>query len=655
VKRLLFLLLLLSPAVAITESRSIDYFGYNNILIEHYSSAAKLTRVEQEVYLYPIDGIIISQVLTNLTLTNGYLSYVHEGDFDASGWSFNIQFNNNRTISMIKENPSFPYPQASLPSNVIRYLDYGEYVDTNDALRAKADEIITGVSDYLTAVQLISEWVHDNINYTFAEPFNSTTLKASQVLSLGMGVCDEFTVLFMSLARAVGIPCRYVIGYSYGNVIGINGFGRHAWVEVYVPSHGWISTDPTYGQHGWTDDTHIVLYKSWNMSSNFISTSTQGYHINDINLINDLPDYLRAGFGIESDGFTVLSTINESIVLSATASLSKSVLAEREYFYLNISVTNPYDYYIPLSFDITTTRQMEFINDSRNHYLLLAPLSITNSYVLMRTPVIGAHVNHPMSISIPMAEELLLDVEVDNQLIPTSSLSELLLLTNLVRVYNKDLFLTNLLVQPEVVYGDVALLNVSLKNSGNQVINDAVITVYSDLINTALANVSRLGINEAISVNVPLSIISRGSDDLRLYVNYNNSTLTASVPFAAPVTPDINLFFEGNQSFNDNPDFVIKIDNYQGINVPLLNLTISTPRESLTKTFSPGSIYSYVVDTQFPKSWLNFGDNVINFTAIYFDDYGTPFSAQLSVNLERTGSIWDKIVDFFIRLFENIL
>ena len=76
------------------------------------------------------------------------------------------------------------------------------------------------------------------------------------------GVCQDFANLFITLARLLGIPARYVCGYIYtGNAVGNSGDtptaptaasratsdATHAWVQLYIPDIGWKGFDPTNG------------------------------------------------------------------------------------------------------------------------------------------------------------------------------------------------------------------------------------------------------------------------------------------------------------------------------------------------------------------------------------------------------------------------
>ena len=83
---------------------------------------------------------------------------------------------------------------------------------------------------------------------------------ALDVLELRQGDCNEHSVLFVALVRAIGIPSDIVVGLVYID----GGFYYHAWTKVWIacPTDGrrgrWIAVDPTFGQCI-ADATHIAL------------------------------------------------------------------------------------------------------------------------------------------------------------------------------------------------------------------------------------------------------------------------------------------------------------------------------------------------------------------------------------------------------------
>ncbi|MBR2445527.1 MAG: transglutaminase domain-containing protein [Clostridia bacterium] len=65
------------------------------------------------------------------------------------------------------------------------------------------------------------------------------------------GVCRHFASAATLLYRTLGIPARYVVGYSTDAVSGtwteVKGADAHAWVEIFIPGLGWVRIDPTPG------------------------------------------------------------------------------------------------------------------------------------------------------------------------------------------------------------------------------------------------------------------------------------------------------------------------------------------------------------------------------------------------------------------------
>ncbi|MEX0936180.1 MAG: transglutaminase-like domain-containing protein [Gemmatimonadota bacterium] len=65
---------------------------------------------------------------------------------------------------------------------------------------------------------------------------------ATQVLESGSGDCNEHTVLYVAMARSLGLPARIAVGLVY-----LDGtFLYHAWPEVWLDD--WVPVDPTLGQ-----------------------------------------------------------------------------------------------------------------------------------------------------------------------------------------------------------------------------------------------------------------------------------------------------------------------------------------------------------------------------------------------------------------------
>jgi len=99
--------------------------------------------------------------------------------------------------------------------------------------------------DAWSVARKLSEWIHKNLQWKFVSEAN-----ASQTLLTREADCSEFSQLYVSMARSLGLPARIVSGLAYSGET----FGGHAWVEVWVGK--WIELDPTWGTD-FVDATHI--------------------------------------------------------------------------------------------------------------------------------------------------------------------------------------------------------------------------------------------------------------------------------------------------------------------------------------------------------------------------------------------------------------
>jgi hypothetical protein len=74
------------------------------------------------------------------------------------------------------------------------------------------------------------------------------------LFDLKKGYCDYYATAMVVLARASGIPARFVSGYSSGYYDAeharyvVREMNAHSWVEVYFPEIGWVEFEPTASQ-----------------------------------------------------------------------------------------------------------------------------------------------------------------------------------------------------------------------------------------------------------------------------------------------------------------------------------------------------------------------------------------------------------------------
>jgi transglutaminase-like putative cysteine protease len=113
----------------------------------------------------------------------------------------------------------------------------------------RAAETLAGSAEWgLALADRINDWVYQSMTYQHGVTGVRTT--AAEALALGQGVCQDYAHVMLALARACGLPSRYVSGHLLGEG------GSHAWVEVVLPTKDGTGDaiastfDPTHASRG---------------------------------------------------------------------------------------------------------------------------------------------------------------------------------------------------------------------------------------------------------------------------------------------------------------------------------------------------------------------------------------------------------------------
>lgn len=102
--------------------------------------------------------------------------------------------------------------------------------------------------------------------YKYVQGATTVATTAFQVYVERRGVCQDFTNLFICLARLLGVPARYSCGYVYTGPKAENtaqSEASHAWVELYLPEVGWKGFDPTNGVLTQTEHVRVAHGRSY--------------------------------------------------------------------------------------------------------------------------------------------------------------------------------------------------------------------------------------------------------------------------------------------------------------------------------------------------------------------------------------------------------
>ena len=101
-----------------------------------------------------------------------------------------------------------------------------------------------GGSDEVTSMHDLARRIGEKVAYTVGRTHVGST--AEEVLEAGHGVCQDHAHLFISTARELGHPARYVSGYLLMDDR-IDQDASHGWAEVWLDELGWVGFDISNG------------------------------------------------------------------------------------------------------------------------------------------------------------------------------------------------------------------------------------------------------------------------------------------------------------------------------------------------------------------------------------------------------------------------
>lgn len=155
-------------------------------------------------------------------------------------------------VSQLPETPpealrdaSEDYPQS------IRGL-YLQLPKLDPRIPAMAKTVTARATNPYDKARAIENYLRNNYGYTLdlsgAPPVDPL---AYFLFEKHAGHCEYFAAAMTVMMRTLGVPARYVNGFLPGeyNDVGedyiIRASDAHSWVEVFFPSYGWITFDPT--------------------------------------------------------------------------------------------------------------------------------------------------------------------------------------------------------------------------------------------------------------------------------------------------------------------------------------------------------------------------------------------------------------------------
>jgi transglutaminase-like putative cysteine protease len=174
-----------------------------------------------------------------------------------------VEHSPEETFALTPDDPAYFYPflyEAEEFPDLRQYIT-PHYSDPDGELSAWARNFLDAEAPTPT-FKILSGMTHGiKSRFSYRKRHERGTQHPLDTLQIGSGTCRDYALLMIEALRRLGIAARFVSGYLFvPHDNGYDGGGStHAWVQVYLPSAGWIEFDPTNGITGSRDLIRVAV------------------------------------------------------------------------------------------------------------------------------------------------------------------------------------------------------------------------------------------------------------------------------------------------------------------------------------------------------------------------------------------------------------
>ena len=176
-----------------------------------------------------------------------------------------VEHNPAEEYAPTPDDPAYFYPFFYSDEEFLDLVQFitPQYGDPDGALSAWARNFLDEEGPTPT-FNILSDMTHGiRKAFTYRKRHEHGTQHPLDTLQTRSGTCRDYALFMIEALRRLGIAARFVSGYlfipgdrSHGYV---GGGSTHAWVQVYLPSAGWIEFDPTNGIVGTKDLVRVAV------------------------------------------------------------------------------------------------------------------------------------------------------------------------------------------------------------------------------------------------------------------------------------------------------------------------------------------------------------------------------------------------------------
>jgi transglutaminase-like putative cysteine protease len=153
----------------------------------------------------------------------------------------------------------FQYEPEEMPD--LWRLISRQYLDPNGTIEAWARRFVT-LDPPTNSRDLLTDITHAiKQQFRYRRRTDPGVQAPLETLQLGTGTCRDSALFMIEAVRSLGFAARFVSGYLHVRASSgrVGGGSTHAWVQVYLPSAGWVEFDPTNGIVGNHDLIRVAV------------------------------------------------------------------------------------------------------------------------------------------------------------------------------------------------------------------------------------------------------------------------------------------------------------------------------------------------------------------------------------------------------------
>jgi transglutaminase-like putative cysteine protease len=176
-----------------------------------------------------------------------------------------VEHNAAEEFALTPDDPAYFYPfiydEEEFP-DLVQFIT-PQYGDPKGELSGWARKFLDAEAPTPT-FKILSGMTHGiREAFIYRKRHEQGTQHPLDTLQMGSGTCRDYALFMIEALRRLGIAARFVSGYLFvpsdegpGH---LGGGSTHAWVQVYLPSAGWIEFDPTNGIVGSRDLIRVAV------------------------------------------------------------------------------------------------------------------------------------------------------------------------------------------------------------------------------------------------------------------------------------------------------------------------------------------------------------------------------------------------------------